>query len=72
MKRKKGFTIVELLAVIVVLAIVLGLAVTAYIGLGDKVDVTYYKNLEESLVISGTDYFYYNKEKAPNITKKSC
>ncbi len=67
MKRKKGFTIVELLMVIVVLAIVLGLAVVAYIGLRDKIDVTYYKNLEESLTISGTDYFYYNKEKAPSI-----
>ncbi len=67
MERKKGFTIVELLTVIVVLAIVLGLAVVAYIGLGDKIDITYYRNLEESLTISGTDYFYYNKEKAPSI-----
>ena len=47
MEKKKGFTLVELLGVIIVLAIVMGLAVVAYIGMNGKIEVTA-KVLEEN------------------------
>ncbi len=65
--KKKGFTLVELLGVIVILAIVLSLAVVAYINSSEKIDVAYYKTVEESLLIPGGDYFNYNKGEQPGV-----
>ena len=63
--KKKGFTLVELLGVIVILGVVLGLAVLAFINNQGGVNKTYYKTLEESLLIPGGDYFNYNKGEQP-------
>ncbi len=61
-KRKKGFTIVELLSVIVILGIVLGITITAYININRGVDVTYYKTIEQSLLTAGTNYYSYTDD----------
>lgn len=65
--KKKGFTLIELLGVIVILGIVLGLVVLAYVNNQGSVNVTYYKALEESLLIPGGDYFNYNKGMQPSV-----
>ena len=65
--KKKGFTLVELLGVIVILAIVLGIAVVGYLGLNGEISKVYYRSVEESMVIPGSDYFNYNKGEQPNI-----
>ncbi len=65
--KKRGFTLVELLGVIVILAIIMGIAVVAVMRLNGNVDVTYYNQLEESLLLSGGEYFSYSKDNQPGI-----
>lgn len=65
MKNKKGFTLVELLGVIVVLAIVFGLAVVGYIGVQNQMKKAYYSDLEENIKLAGTEYYNYNKDSQP-------
>ena len=67
MPEKKGFTLVELLGVIVILGIVLGLAVVGYIGINNHIKKTYYNGLEESVLVAGNEYYNYNKEKLPKM-----
>ena len=47
MKSKKGFTLVELLSTIAILAIVLGIVSAAYIGVTKHLKASFYKTLEE-------------------------
>ncbi|MDD6224621.1 MAG: type II secretion system protein [bacterium] len=57
MMSRKGFTLMELLAVIVILSIVLTLAISGvgqYIGRGKK---SYYQGLESTILAAGRDYF---------------
>ena len=66
MKDKKGFTLVELLSTIAILAIILGIASASYIGIKRHIRRSYYNTLEESILISGGEYFSYTTDK-PNI-----
>ena len=61
MKNKKGFTLVELIGVIVVLAIILGIISVAFINLKKSYGLTYYKSLELATLNAASDYFAYNK-----------
>ena len=63
MKNKKGFTLIELLSTIAILTIVLGIASTAYIGISKYLKKSYYKTLEESILVSGGEYYTYTKER---------
>ena len=65
--EKKGFTLVELLGVVVILGIVSGLVVLAYVNVRAQMKVAYYKSVEESLLVSGGSYFSANKENQPTI-----
>ncbi|MBQ8891540.1 MAG: type II secretion system protein [Bacilli bacterium] len=58
--KKDGFTLVELLGVMVILAIVISLVSISYARLDDSVTKTYYDSLKESILMSASDYFYYN------------
>lgn len=68
MKRrinKNGFTLVEILTVILILGLLTAIAIpaiTRYIRLGEE---KYYKSLEEELVIIGRDYYIKNKDELP-------
>mgnify|MGYP004665416211 CR=1 FL=1 len=66
MKNKKGFTLVELLSTMAILAIILGIASASYIGIKRHIRRSYYNTLEESLLVSGGEYFSYTTDK-PNI-----
>ena len=67
MKNKNGFTLVELLGVVVILGIVFGLAVVTYRSTRSDINRSYYNTLEEGLLIPGGDYFNYNKGEGPGI-----
>jgi len=60
MNNKKGFTLVELLGVIVVLAIIMGLAIIGYGGIRNSIKSNYYQGLEVNILASAKDYFDYN------------
>ena len=65
--KKNGFTLVELLGVITVLAIVMGIVSVAYIGITRQINLAYYRSLEESLLLSGGEYFSYSKDNQPKL-----
>ena len=62
--KKRGFTLVELLGVIVILVIVLGLAVVSYVNIRNSIRNTYYNGVEESILLSEGDYYTYNEKNA--------
>lgn len=57
MKNNKGFTLVELLAVIVILGVVLTIAVPGVSYIINQAGNEFYKNLEKSVSIAAQDYF---------------
>ena len=60
MKNRKGFTLVELMAVIVVLAIIIAIAVPAYNGIKTKIDQ---KNYENTIISLKYSHIFYNSIK---------
>ncbi len=68
--KKNGFSLVELLAVIVVLGIISSITVISYTGLNKRIDKDYYKNVEQSLLMAGADYFYYNRISSGEVSVK--
>ncbi len=65
--KKRGFTLVELLGVIVILVIVLGLAVVSYVNIRNSIRNTYYNGVEESILLSVGDYYTYNESAIPEV-----
>ena len=63
--KKKGFTTIELLAVIILLAVIMGIAVVGINYLLDKGSLTFYQNLEQHLMLSGSDYFNNHRNLKP-------
>ena len=59
--NNKGFSLIELLSVIVLIGIVLGIVSVSYANPLRQFNKAYYKNLENSLLISGNSYFTYNE-----------
>ena len=65
--KKKGFTLVELLGVIVLLVIILGIVVIGYIKITEGTKKTYYKGQEKSILLAAGEYYNYNKAKEPKM-----
>ena len=63
MKNRNGFTLVELLSTITILAIVLGIVSASFIGINRYIKKSFYKTLEESILVSGGEYYAYTKER---------
>ena len=63
---KKGFTLVELLAVIVVLAILSGLAVVSMNGVFNTGKKGVYKNFESTIKSGVQNYLIENPDEVPN------
>ena len=67
MKKKKGFTLVEVLATLVVLSILLLIAVPSVKGLINKFNKGYYHTLEGTLKAAAIDYYADHKEDKPQV-----
>ena len=66
--NKKGFTMVELLAVIVILGILAIISVAAVQGIIAKAKERYYKSQEENFVMAAQSYLNNNKKKQPKVS----
>ena len=62
---KKGFTIIELIVTIVIIAIIGGIGVVAYNNIFDASSKNYYQTVEQSLLLSGSEYFEKNRDELP-------
>ncbi len=67
-RNKKGFTMLELLAVIVILGIVATISIVSVQRLLVKAKAQYYKSQEESMVMAGQNYLEANKTAQPKIS----
>ena len=56
-KKKRGFTMIELLAVLVILGVIMVIAVPSVIGYLQGSKQSYYEQLEESVKTTGQEYF---------------
>ena len=64
-KKKRGFTLVELLAVIVILGILTTVVVVVFRNNDDAAKLAYYDKEEGLVVIAGKDYFSDNRVELP-------
>ncbi len=62
---KKGFTLVEMLAVIVILALVMVIAVPGIGKIMAKFRLDYYKNLESEMELNAKSYLSSNRDERP-------
>ena len=70
--NKKGFTLVEMLGVILVIAILAGIAIASITYYLNKGKDDYNEQLKEQLVISGKEYYANNKQLLPtSISEKT-
>lgn len=63
----KGFTLVELLAVIVILAVIGGIGIVSYTSIVKKSEKDYYINLADNVELGASNYFKDNRSKRPGI-----
>ena len=68
MKNKKGFTLVEVLAVVVLLGVLAGIAMPTINKYIDEARKRYNKQVENQLLISGKAYFSANRNLLPRLT----
>lgn len=65
MKDKKGFTLIEVLAVIVILAVIAGLIIPNIKRYKDKGNKEYYNKLKDNIVLAVKDYYSNHPEELP-------
>ena len=63
--NKKGFTLVELLTVIVIIGLISGIATVAYSKLISHNNPLFYKSLEENIELATNDYLLDHRDKTP-------
>ncbi len=63
--KNNGYTLIELLAVIVILGIIMVIAVPVVSYLVNGNNDEYYSNMEKTIKTSGEDYFLDNREVLP-------
>lgn len=65
MKKQNGFTMVELLATIVLIVLLALIVIPSVSSIIDKVRNQYYKTLEDNVELAGRDYFSANRSSRP-------
>lgn len=65
MKDKKGFTLIEVLAVIVILAVIAGLIIPNIKRYKDRGNKEYYDKLKDNIVLAVKDYYSSHPEELP-------
>ena len=63
--NRKGFTLVELLAAMVILAVLIFIGTMAVSSIFDNTKNNYYRSLENTLSIAGNEYFNDNRDDKP-------
>ena len=71
MKNKKGFTLTEILATIVILGVILAIAVPSYNALSKKFEKEYYDKLDKSVLAAAKSYWKDNPDRRPKELLKS-
>lgn len=57
MKNNKGFTMVELIAVFLIIAAISVIGVVSVKSIMERITLNYYSNIEEELLLAGSEYF---------------
>ena len=70
MNNKKGFSMIELLAVVAILGILSTIGITAVSNILEKAHEEYYINQEKNLVLAAQSYMNTNKNELPKIIGK--
>ena len=65
MKSKKGFTLIEILAAITILALLTGIAVVSVTKIIDNAKENHYTTAEENIILAGQNYSQQNREVLP-------
>lgn len=65
----KGFSLIELLAVIVILGIVSTIGIVSYRNIFSKSETDFYTNLIDNLELDGSNYFVNNRSKRPGLNQ---
>lgn len=65
LKNNKGITLMELLAVVVILGILTTVAIGPISKLLDKSNKNYYKNIEDNIILAAQSYLNDNRDKLP-------
>ena len=72
-KNNKGFTLVEVIAVVIILGIILITAIVGYSKYTEKAKKNYYDKQKDLIIQAGKDFFNDNRGRLPiNIGEESC
>ena len=66
------FTLLETLAVFIILGIVLGIVSIAFIYVNNTIKKAYYQGVEETLFTAGGEYYTYNKNEGVQRNVDKC
>lgn len=63
--KNKGFTIVEVVVTFVIIGLLAGIGIVSYNYVFSKVETDYYHTLENSLKLSGNEYYQDHRDELP-------
>ena len=63
--NKRGFTLIEVLVVIIIIGLISGIGIVAYNAFFDTAKDKYYNSLESNMLLAGNDYFEDHRDLLP-------